>query len=87
MSVNVKVIKVLNKLFDDGFTAEKDISAMNLDDMLGIQGISVPEISIINDLQKSIKGGKRQYIILAMFFRNLAWKTYIICIKSGKGYR
>ncbi len=58
MSVNMKVIKVLNKLFDAGFCAEKEISAMNLDDMLGIQGISVPEIGIINDLQKSIKGGR-----------------------------
>jgi len=57
MSVNMKVIKVLNKLFDAGFCAEKEIAVMNLDDMLGIQGISVPEISIINDLQKSIKSG------------------------------
>ena len=58
MSVNMKVIKVLNKLFDAGFCAEKDISAMNLDDMLCIQGISVTEIGIINDLQKSIKGSR-----------------------------
>lgn len=58
MSVNMKVIKVLNKLFEAGFSNEKGISAMSLDDMLGIQGISVPEIGIINDLQKSIKGGR-----------------------------
>lgn len=58
MNVNMKVIKVLNKLFDAGFCTEKEIAAMNLDDMLGIQGISVPEISIINDLQKSIKSGR-----------------------------
>lgn len=38
MSVNMKVIKVLNKLFDAGFCAEKEIAAMSLDDMLGIQG-------------------------------------------------
>ena len=58
MSVNMKVIKVLNKLFDAGFCVEKDITSMSLDDMLSIQGVSVPEISIINDLQKSIKGGR-----------------------------
>ena len=58
MCVNMKVIKVLNKLFDAGFAAEKEISTMNLDDMLGIQGISVPEIGIINDLQKRIEGGR-----------------------------
>ena len=56
MRINMKVIKILNKLFEAGFCTEKEIAAMNLDDMLSIQGISVPEISIINDLQKSIKG-------------------------------
>ena len=58
MNVNMKVIKVLNKLFYAGFCAEKDITSMSLDDMLGIKGISVPEIGIINDLQKSIRGGR-----------------------------
>ena len=37
---------------------EKDISAMTLDEILEIQGITVAEIGMINDLQKAIKANK-----------------------------
>ena len=55
MGVNQKAIKVLNKILEAGFTTEKDIAAMTMDDMLSLQGISIAEIAIINYLQKSIK--------------------------------
>lgn len=55
MGVNQKAIKVLNKILEAGFTTEKDIVAMTMDDMLSLQGISIAEIAIINYLQKSIK--------------------------------
>ena len=55
MAVNQKAIKVLNKIFEAGFTDEKEISAMTMDDILAMQGITVADISLINDLQKSIK--------------------------------
>lgn len=58
MAVNQKAVKVLNKIFDAGFTEEKAIAAMTMDDILSIQGITVAEIGIINDLQKSIKANK-----------------------------
>ena len=58
MAVNPKVIKVLNKIFEAGFTDEKSISAMTMDDILSMQGITVADITIINDLQKSIKANK-----------------------------
>lgn len=58
MAVNQKVIKVLNKVFEAGFTEEKAIAAMTMDDILSMQGVTVAEISIINDLQKSIKANK-----------------------------
>ena len=58
MAVNQKAVKVLNKIFDAGFTEEKTIAAMTMDDILSIQGITVAEIGIINDLQKSIKANK-----------------------------
>ena len=58
MAVNQKAVKVLNKIFDAGFTEEKSIAAMTMDDILSIQGITVAEIGIINDLQKSIKANK-----------------------------
>lgn len=58
MAVSQKAVKVLNKIFESGFTDEKAIAAMTMDDILSMQGITVAEISIINDLQKSIKANK-----------------------------
>lgn len=58
MAVNQKAIKVLNKIFEAGFTDEKEISAMTMDDILSMQGITVAGIGLINDLQKSIKANK-----------------------------
>ena len=55
MAVNQKAVKVLNKILDAGFTDEKAIAAMTMDDILAMQGITVADISLINDLQKSIK--------------------------------
>ena len=58
MTVNQKAVKVLNKIFEAGFTDEKAISAMTMDDILSMQGITVADITILNDLQKSIKANK-----------------------------
>lgn len=58
MAINQKAVKVLNKIFEAGFTDEKAIAAMTMDDILAMQGITVADISIINNLQKSIKGNK-----------------------------
>ena len=47
MAVNQKAIKVLN------------IASMTMDDILSMQGgITVADITLINDLQKSIKSNK-----------------------------
>ena len=58
MAVNQKAVKVLNKILDAGFTDEKAIAAMTMDDILAMQGITVADISLINDLRKSIKANK-----------------------------
>lgn len=58
MVVNQKAVKVINKIFEVGITEEKEISAMTLDEILEIQGITVAEIGMINDLQKAIKANK-----------------------------
>lgn len=58
MAINQKAIKVLNKVLESGFTTEKDIAAMTMDDMLSISGITLADIAIINYLQKSIKANK-----------------------------
>ena len=58
MAVNPKAIKGLNKVLDAGFTDEKAIAAMTIDDILNMQGVTVADIGIINELQKSIKANK-----------------------------
>lgn len=58
MAVNQKAVKVLNKVWEAGFTDEKAISAMTMDDILSMQSITVADIALINDLQKSIKANK-----------------------------
>lgn len=58
MVVNQKAVKVLNKVLEAGFTDEKAISAMTMDDILSMQSITVADIALINDLQKSIKVNK-----------------------------
>ncbi len=58
MAVNQKAVKVLNKVLEAGFTDEKAISVMTMDDILSMQGITVADIALINDLQKSIKANR-----------------------------
>ena len=58
MPVNQKAIRVLNTVLEAGFTTEKNISAMTMDDMLNISGITLADIAIINYLQKNIKANK-----------------------------
>jgi hypothetical protein len=58
MAVNQKAVKVLNKVLEAGFTDEKAISDMTMDDILSMQSITVADIALINDLQKSIKANK-----------------------------
>ena len=58
MAVNQKAVKVLNKVLEAGFTDEKAISAMTMDDILSMQSITVSDIALINDLQNSIKANK-----------------------------
>lgn len=41
MALNQKAIKVLGKVFEAGFTDEKSIAAMTMDDILAIQGVTI----------------------------------------------
>ena len=44
MAVNQKAVKVLNKVLEAGFTDEKAIAAMTMDDILSMQGLSLIHI-------------------------------------------
>ena len=56
--INQKTIRVLNKIFEAGYTTEKDIVAMTMDDILKLKGITLVDLTIISELQKSIKANK-----------------------------
>lgn len=58
MSANKRNIRVLNKLFDNGFTTEKAITTLSARDMVQISGITVVEMAEIIRLQDAIKDGK-----------------------------
>lgn len=47
MAVNQKAVKVLNKVLEAGFTDEKAIAAMTMDDILSMQGITVADMKDI----------------------------------------
>lgn len=58
MGINQKAIRVMNRVFEAGFKDEKSVAGMSMDDILALQGITVPDIVIINDLQKAVKTNK-----------------------------
>lgn len=56
--MNNKAVRSLTKLMEAGFADEKAITAMTMDDILSLPGITVAEIGMINSLQKAVKAGK-----------------------------
>ena len=56
--MNNKAVRSLSKLMEAGFEDEKAITAMTMDDILSLPGITVAEIGTINGLQKAVKAGK-----------------------------
>ena len=51
--INQKAVKCLSKLISEGFDTEKAVLAMTMDEILSIPGITVAEISLINEIQKA----------------------------------
>lgn len=51
-------IKVITKLTESGYDAEKKLQKLEMENILQIKGITIPEMSIILALQKSTKSGK-----------------------------
>ena len=56
--INSRAVKTISRLLQEGFTTEKDILAMTMDDILLMPGISLVEIGMINNLQKAIRANK-----------------------------
>lgn len=56
--LNNKAVRSIGKLMEAGFDIEKAITGMTMDDILGLPGITVAEITMINQIQKAVKAGK-----------------------------
>lgn len=50
--------KIMNKVIDAGYRDEKTILSLTTEKIVEIKGITVPEIVLILELQKAIKGNK-----------------------------
>jgi hypothetical protein len=51
-------VKVLNKLFDSGCDTEKKLQQLDMAAVIQIPGITIPDMSVIMELQKNTKAGK-----------------------------
>ena len=51
-------IKIMDKLFESGCRTERELMALGFEEILGIPGITIPEMTIITELQKNVKKGK-----------------------------
>ena len=51
-------LKVLQKLRDNAIKSEKELQSLTAERMVKIPGITVQEMEIIIELQKSVKNGK-----------------------------
>ncbi|MGF7012296.1 uncharacterized protein YerC [Lachnospiraceae bacterium PF1-21] len=53
--INQKAIRALSILFEAGYSNEKDILALTLDQILQITGQKMTEVCTINELQKALR--------------------------------
>lgn len=50
--------KLLSKLFDAGCNTEKQLQQLDMESFLKIPGITIPDLSLIIELQKQTKANK-----------------------------
>lgn len=55
---NLAKSKVLNKLFDSGCDTEKKLQQLDMEAILKIPNITIPDMGVIMELQKNTKSGK-----------------------------
>ncbi len=51
-------VKVLNKLFDAGYNTEKKLQQLDMEGILKIANITIPDMTVILELQKQTKANK-----------------------------
>lgn len=58
MGMDRQITKTLARLIDNGADTEKKITALSIQDILSLPGITVAEIHVITELQDAIKKHK-----------------------------
>ncbi|MGX8716188.1 MAG: hypothetical protein ACSW8A_10600 [Lachnospiraceae bacterium] len=58
MRMEQVTIRVLNKLFAQGYVSERQIADLTVTEILALPGISIAEIEKITQLQKAVKQKK-----------------------------
>ncbi|MGL6199673.1 MAG: hypothetical protein ACRC3H_12145 [Lachnospiraceae bacterium] len=53
-----KAVRILNRLLDGGYSSEKVILAMSMDDILALPNVTVADIALVNELQKAIRSNR-----------------------------
>lgn len=51
-------VKVLTKLFEAGYNTEKKLQQLDMEGILKISNITIPDMTVILDLQKQTKANK-----------------------------
>lgn len=51
-------VKVLNKLFDAGYNTEMKLQQLDMEGILKIANITIPDMTVILELQKQTKANK-----------------------------
>lgn len=51
-------VKVLTKLFDSGYNTEKKLQQLDMENILKIPNITIPDMTVIMELQKQTKANK-----------------------------
>ena len=51
-------VKVLTKLFDAGYNTEKKLQQLDMEGILKISNITIPDMTVILELQKQTKSNK-----------------------------
>lgn len=68
-------VKVLNKLFDSGCDTEKKLQQLDMEAILKIPNITIPDMGVIMELQKNTKSGK---LFAMVFMVVLSVSTFFI---------
>jgi len=77
-------VKVMGKLFDAGVVSEKSLQEMSTGQMIGIDGITIPEIGVILEFQKNVKSN-HLYSYLAESKRMMKEKQNMAGDKTPEG--